>query len=485
MYLVMKGIDFKRILADLKTANYFWVVLGMIVGLIAFVARAYRWNLLIEPLGYRPSVKNSYHAVAIGYIANIALPRLGEFSKCVSLNRTNRIPVDSLVGTILIERAIDIVTLFFLLIVIFVGMFETFGKFISDKILIPLYTQLSSMLQQSSNFLIIGIVVFASLIILAYVFRKQLAKIHLLRKIKKIVFGVIGGLKTVYKMQKRWQFFAATIVIWTCYFLMTYLIFFSIPETSHLRPIDGLFILIIGSFGMIIPVQGGFGAFHGMIILGLSLYGITMDKAFVYAVLSHESQTLMVIIAGAVSLIKVFSSPHIRKNVITPNDRTMDYFALLQSKIVYDYQELANNLAYWKFKNLKIVFTNGCFDILHRGHVEYLAKAASLADVMVVGLNTDSSVTRLKGVKRPVQDETSRAHIIASLACVSKVVLFDEDTPFELIKFIQPDVLVKGSDYKAEDIVGYDIVKAKGGDIVTIDIVDGYSTTAIVRKLIS
>ncbi|HEX3008020.1 MAG TPA: adenylyltransferase/cytidyltransferase family protein, partial [Bacteroidales bacterium] len=94
----------------------------------------------------------------------------------------------------------------------------------------------------------------------------------------------------------------------------------------------------------------------------------------------------------------------------------------------------------------KVVFTNGCFDILHRGHVEYLAKAASLADVMVVGLNTDSSVTRLKGASRPVQDENSRALILASLSFVTKVVLFDEDTPYELIKFVQPDVLVKGSD---------------------------------------
>lgn len=163
----------------------------------------------------------------------------------------------------------------------------------------------------------------------------------------------------------------------------------------------------------------------------------------------------------------------------------MDYFAQLQSKIVYDYQELANNLALWRFKDQKIVFTNGCFDILHRGHVEYLAKAASLADVLVVGLNTDSSVTRLKGSSRPVQDETSRALILASLSFISKVVLFDEDTPYELIKYIQPDILVKGSDYKAEDIVGYDVVKAQKGEVVTIDLVDGYSTTAIVRKLTS
>lgn len=163
----------------------------------------------------------------------------------------------------------------------------------------------------------------------------------------------------------------------------------------------------------------------------------------------------------------------------------MDHFGLLQSKILYDYQELANSLAYWRFKDLKVVFTNGCFDILHRGHVEYLSKAASLADIMVVGLNTDSSVSRLKGSTRPVQDETSRALILASLSFVTKVVLFDEDTPYELIKFVQPDILVKGNDYKAEEIVGYDVVKARNGEVVTIDIVDGYSTTAIVRKLTS
>ena len=118
-------------------------------------------------------------------------------------------------------------------------------------------------------------------------------------------------------MRKRWQFFLATLVIWLCYFCMTYLMFFSIPETSSLKPIDGLFILVIGSFGMVIPVQGGFGAFHGMVILGLSLYGISVDKAFVYAVLSHESQTLMVIIAGGISLIKVFSSAPKDKKVVT------------------------------------------------------------------------------------------------------------------------------------------------------------------------
>lgn len=140
-------------------------------------------------------------------------------------------------------------------------------------------------------------------------------------------------------------------------------------------------------------------------------------------------------------------------------------------------------LAYWRFKEDKIVFTNGCFDILHKGHIEYLAKAANLGDVLIVGLNSDESVRRLKGENRPVLDEESRAMALASIGFVDNVVIFDEDTPYELIKKIQPDVLVKGADYNEDDIVGADIVKAKGGEIKTIEFVDGYSTSKIIDKI--
>ncbi|MDR1343418.1 MAG: D-glycero-beta-D-manno-heptose 1-phosphate adenylyltransferase [Prevotellaceae bacterium] len=131
----------------------------------------------------------------------------------------------------------------------------------------------------------------------------------------------------------------------------------------------------------------------------------------------------------------------------------------------------------------KVVFTNGCFDIVHRGHVEYLAKAAELGDLLVVGLNTDASTRRLKGASRPLQDEASRAMVLASLQAVSFVALFDEDTPYELIKLVQPDVLVKGADYRPEDIVGYDIVAARGGHVETIPFVEGYSTSSVVARM--
>ncbi|MCT4647271.1 MAG: D-glycero-beta-D-manno-heptose 1-phosphate adenylyltransferase [Carboxylicivirga sp.] len=137
----------------------------------------------------------------------------------------------------------------------------------------------------------------------------------------------------------------------------------------------------------------------------------------------------------------------------------------------------------WEADNETIVFTNGCFDIVHRGHIDYLSKAKDKGSKLILGLNTDASVQRLKGPQRPVVDEQSRAILMGALQFIDLVVLFDEDTPYELIKALQPDVLVKGSDYNAEDIVGYDILMAKGGEVETIDFVEGFSTTSIVEKI--
>ncbi len=161
----------------------------------------------------------------------------------------------------------------------------------------------------------------------------------------------------------------------------------------------------------------------------------------------------------------------------------MDYLSFITSKIVSDRESLLTTLNQWRFKNETIVFTNGCFDILHQGHVEYLAQAASLGQKLIIGLNTDASVKRLKGEERPINPQQARAFLLASLIFTDKIVLFDEDTPLELIRFVQPDILVKGSDYKPEEIVGYDIVKAKGGKIITIDLTPGFSTTSILKKL--
>lgn len=164
----------------------------------------------------------------------------------------------------------------------------------------------------------------------------------------------------------------------------------------------------------------------------------------------------------------------------------MDSLQLIKNKIysTSQHSNLNSQLTIWRNQGLRIVFTNGCFDLLHRGHVEYLSKASDKGDVLVVGLNTDASVRRLKGESRPVNDEDARAIVLASLACVDAVVLFGEDTPYELIKVVRPDVLVKGADYKPEEIVGYDIVTSYGGKVETVALVEGYSTTGMIESLV-
>jgi rfaE bifunctional protein nucleotidyltransferase chain/domain len=144
---------------------------------------------------------------------------------------------------------------------------------------------------------------------------------------------------------------------------------------------------------------------------------------------------------------------------------------------------LQKALTAWHLNHNKIVFTNGCFDLIHRGHIDYLSKSADLGDVLIIGLNSDKSVTKIKGQNRPIIDEYSRALLLASFSFITAVVLFDEDTPYNLISEIQPDVLVKGADYRVDEIVGHDIVLSKGGKVVTIDYLPGFSTSAIEQKI--
>lgn len=161
----------------------------------------------------------------------------------------------------------------------------------------------------------------------------------------------------------------------------------------------------------------------------------------------------------------------------------MDALELISSKIFLSPSGMQRELARQRFLGRKIVFTNGCFDVLHRGHVEYLAKAASLGNFLLIGLNTDASVRRLKGPSRPVNNQDARALVLASLSYVSAVCLFDEDTPYDLIREVEPDFLVKGADYKPTEIVGSDLVLAKGGEVITIPLTPGYSSTSILSKI--
>ena len=161
----------------------------------------------------------------------------------------------------------------------------------------------------------------------------------------------------------------------------------------------------------------------------------------------------------------------------------MTNLEIIQKKI-HSREMLVRQMAIWRMKDYKVVFTNGCFDLLHHGHVDYLSKAADLGDALVIGVNSDSSVKKLnKGANRPIQNENDHALILSSFQFIDAIIIFEEDTPYELIKALQPNILVKGGDWKEADIIGADIVKAKGGVVTTIPFVDGYSTTNIEAKI--
>jgi rfaE bifunctional protein nucleotidyltransferase chain/domain len=161
----------------------------------------------------------------------------------------------------------------------------------------------------------------------------------------------------------------------------------------------------------------------------------------------------------------------------------MNHFSHIHQKIQTP-ESIVQTLAEWRAAGQRIVFTNGCFDLLHYGHLHYLSDARDLADRLVVGLNSAASVRRLKGPNRPINDELTRMHLLAALEVVDAVVVFEADTPIELIKIVQPDFLVKGGDWKPEQIVGSDLVLARGGQVLSLPFVEGYSTTNIEQKIL-
>ncbi|HRN55919.1 MAG TPA: D-glycero-beta-D-manno-heptose 1-phosphate adenylyltransferase [Agriterribacter sp.] len=160
----------------------------------------------------------------------------------------------------------------------------------------------------------------------------------------------------------------------------------------------------------------------------------------------------------------------------------MKYPALISNKIL-TFDDMRHQVKRWRLLDKSIVFTNGCFDILHEGHLEILSRSATLGDILVVGVNTDRSVKKLKGANRPVNNERFRTKMLAALTMVDAVVLFDEPTPLELIRVIAPDTLVKGGDYAIDRVVGAEDVIKNGGEVKIVPLVNGYSTTALIQKI--
>ena len=311
LWLAFRNVNFKSLIQNLKEANYYWLILSVFFGLVAFICRARRWQLLIYPLEYRPSFWHTFHAMMIGYLANIALPRIGEITRCVTLGKNEKIPVDKLVGTVIIERTIDFFSILLLLVIIIFTSGAIINEFLKESIFIPFREKVLSMWNLSW---IIWILLILSVIIVLYLmirYKKNLRKIRVFSKMFDIAKGIISGLKTITNLERKWEFLFLTFFIWISYALMTWVVVFSLESTSHISFWNSLIILVIGGLAMSIPVQSGFGAFHYAISRALVvIQGVSLEDGLTYALLTHESQIIFEIIIGIISIYIMYGRRH-------------------------------------------------------------------------------------------------------------------------------------------------------------------------------
>ena len=300
LYLAFNNQNPQELIEQLKTVDYLWVWLSMLFGFLAFISRGLRWIILLENLGYRANPLNSIYAVSIGYFTNLAIPRAGEVTRCTSLSQSENIPVNKLFGTIILERTIDFIILVSLICFTFLVEFDAFSQFFTSLF--------ADGEEASSNLGFFAIAIFSTLLLLFLVFKNKLKQTPIYQKIAGFLQGVADGFKSIKGIQNKWAFWGHTLFIWLMYYLMTYVCFFAIESTQLLSPIDGLFIMVVGGLGMVAPVQGGIGAYHLVVKIGLMILGISADAALLFATVVHTCQTLMTLFVGSISLLMLFLS---------------------------------------------------------------------------------------------------------------------------------------------------------------------------------
>lgn len=298
LYLAFKGQDPKKLLHELGTADYRFVAGSLVALLGAHYFRALRWKMLIRPLGFNPASFDVFCAVMIGYLANLAVPRMGEVSRCAILNRTDKAPVDKLLGTVITERIADVLMLLLLMVVTFVTQYSLISGFFRDQVLTGFVAR-----SQSSGPLVIKLIIAGSILtgIVLFFYRRKKDIILDLAPVKKVrvfIAGLFEGIKSIRHMQRSWLFILYSCLIWALYAVSTALVFYALPATSGLVLKTALFVLCAGSLGMVAPVQGGIGAYHFMVTQALFLLGIAKSDGLAYATINHSSQLILFLLAG-------------------------------------------------------------------------------------------------------------------------------------------------------------------------------------------
>lgn len=299
MWLALRGLDFTTIRSYFAKADYLWVAAAAFFGILAYWIRALRWNLLLEPLGYKISNSNALWTLSFGYLMNLTIPRSGEVARSTALYGVEKVPVDQSFGTIILERVVDLVCMVGFLILTLVFKYDAIVAF---------YTKagLSISPAKAGIFAIMLLV----LLFLFFVFRGRLLNVPVLGKVIHFINGILAGTSSILKLRHPFKFMIYSVGIWICYYLAAYLVCFALPETAGFSLADGFFIIVVGTLGMMVPASGGIGAFHFALKMGIGALFLSFGKSFeegekvglAYAFISHTLQLVIMLVMGFIAI---------------------------------------------------------------------------------------------------------------------------------------------------------------------------------------
>jgi uncharacterized protein (TIRG00374 family) len=312
VWLVMRKLtekEISEITASFQNAQYGWIFISVLSGLFPLMSRAYRWQMMLEPLGYKPKFMNSFFAITIGYLVNLAVPRLGEVTRCGVMNRYEKVPFPALLGTVFLERLIDVFFLFLLTFIVIATQYGLLSGFMAEKILTPLLSKLNGVQNNAVSLAVVVTVVIVSGGLVFYFLKAKFQAIY--TKLMGLFKGFAEGLITIRNIRNKGTFVFHSVFIWAMYVFMFYICFYAFPETAALPFGAVLAAFVFCTFG-IIAVPGGIGAYPVILMLTLELYGTPTTTGFAFGWLAWTSQTLVLLLVGIASLILIpyFNKTH-------------------------------------------------------------------------------------------------------------------------------------------------------------------------------
>jgi len=293
---VYRDLDTKKLLAALTEVNYFWVTVSVMLSMLSHVSRAIRWKMLIKPMGYNPKVSNIFLSVLVLYFTNLIAPRAGEVARCTILSKYEKIPASKLIGTMIVERIADFVTMMILAVIILAINIGVLKRFFNVH---PEFGRNILEILSLTNILLVIAVIALVIVIILLVRPSKDGKLY--HKINQLKANFKEGLKSILKLENKWAFIGHTLFIFLMWLLMLYVIFLAFEPTRHLSIWVGMFTFLMGGLAMLMPVQGGIGPWHFMVMESLFLYGISQTDGQIFALIAHSSTSLIYLFFGLVA----------------------------------------------------------------------------------------------------------------------------------------------------------------------------------------